>query len=106
MERKVPTRTSEEVKRYLSQIQKKLQAEGFKTFWEKDGTIAVWRGFKSLGNIGEHGEFYCKSGDLLNPVSKMQIEKVMQAIEEVNIQQQQQIPVEIPDQTICEMTLE
>lgn len=105
MESKVPARAPGEVRHYLSQIRKKLQEEGFRTFRDRDGTINVWIGAKSLGNVGEHGEFYCNSNDLLNPIWKEQIEKIMQAIEEVN-KQMQQAPVEIPEQDVCEMTLE
>lgn len=105
MERNVPKRTADEVKRYMAQIREKLKPLGFKTVRNADGTLEVWKGVKYLGNVGRYGEFYCNSNDLVDPTWKAEIEKIMQAIEEVN-RQLQQVPVEIPEPTVGEMTLE
>ena len=46
---------------YTSQLEEKLQAQGFETFTDRDGMLGVRRGEKYLGSIGSHGEFYCNS---------------------------------------------
>lgn len=71
---------------YTSQLEEKLQSQGFETFTDRDGMLGVRRGEKYLGSIGSHGEFYCNSKDLNDPLWKHQIEKVMQSIEAVNTQ--------------------
>lgn len=73
----------------MSQIKEKLKPLGFKTVRNGNGTLDVWKDAKYLGNIGRYGEFYCNSDDLVDPTWKAEIEKVMQAIEEVNSQMQQ-----------------
>lgn len=105
MQRNLPTKTPDEVKRYMAQIKETLKPLGFKAVRKADGTLEVWKGVKYLGNIGIYGEFYCNSNDLTDPTWKAEIEKIMQAIEEVN-RQMQQTPVEIPEPTVGEMTLE
>ena len=71
---------------YTSQLEEKLQAQGFETFTDRDGLLGVRSGDKYLGSIGSQGEFYCNSKDLADPLWKHQIEKVMQSIEAVNAQ--------------------
>ena len=71
---------------YTSQLEEKLQAQGFETFTDRDGLLGVRSGDKYLGSIGRQGEFYCNSKDLADPLWKHQIEKVMQSIEAVNEQ--------------------
>ena len=71
---------------YTSQLEEKLQAQGFDTFIDRDGMLGVHFGEKYLGSVGSHGEFYCNSKDLTDPLWKRQIEKVMQSIEAVNAQ--------------------
>lgn len=71
---------------YTSQLEEKLQSQGFETFTDRDGMLGVRRGEKYLGSIGSHGEFYCNSKDLNDPLWKHQIERVMQSIEAANTQ--------------------
>lgn len=71
---------------YTSQLEGKLQAQGFETFTDRDGMLGVRYGDRYLGSIGSQGEFYCNSKDLKDPLWKHQIEKVMQSIEAVNAQ--------------------
>lgn len=87
----------------MAQIKEKLKLLGFQSVRNADGTLEVRKGSKYLGSIGKYGEFYCNSNDLADPIWKAQIEKIMQAIEEVNAQQEQ-TAVEIPEQTVGEMT--
>ena len=69
---------------YLSRVEEKLQKEGFQTFHYKDGTLGVRRVGITLGNVGSHGEFYCNSDDLAEPVKGSMINGIMKAITEVN----------------------
>lgn len=73
---------------YLSRVEEKLKQNGFETFRYKDGTVGVKIGGRTLGNVGEHGEFYCNSDDLKDPLWRKFIEKVMKTIEEVNTEMQ------------------
>lgn len=71
---------------YISQLVEKLEAQGFETFIDRDGTLGVRCGEKYLGSVGNHGEFYCNSKDLADPFWKSQIEKIMRSIEAINAQ--------------------
>lgn len=71
---------------YMMRLEENLQAQGFGTFTDRDGMLGVRYGDKYLGSIGSHGEFYCNSTDLADPLWKHQIEKVMQSVEVVNAQ--------------------
>lgn len=89
---------------YTSQLEEKLQAQGFETFTDHDGMLGVRRGEKYLGSIGSHGEFYCNSKDLSDPLWKHQIEKVMQSIESVNTQRTE-APGTVTETTVPEPTI-
>lgn len=68
---------------YMSRVEEKLRQSGFQTFHYKDGTLGVQRLGVTLGNVGNHGEFYCNSDDLKHPVMKAHIEGIMKVISEV-----------------------